>query len=236
MTAKWERLRRVVVPALAIGVMWLSGCTTYVTTKVTAFSQWSGNDATHTYASARSPAQQNSLEDATYEQLVASELEKHSFKQVPSWQAHYLVSLMYSTQAGTASVTQPAYFGYMWPGPYWRPYDPWGPFGPYPSGYISQTYPVYMHTLGIRITERASGQEVYNVTAHNTNEDLPLVQTMPYLVRSALADFPLGNGEVRTVRIPLGKRGQGVSNEAAVAPAARTGAGATAGVQAPSAQ
>jgi hypothetical protein len=237
MMAKWERLRRVAAPALALGVMWLSGCTTYVTTRVTAFSQWSGSDATRTYAFARTPAQQNSLEEATYEQLVASELEKYSFKQAPGGQAHYLVSLMYATQAGTATVTQPVYYTSPWPGPFWRPIDPWwGPFGPYPSGYVSQTYPIYTHALGIRITERASGQEVYNVTAQNTDEDLSLVRAMPYLVRSALADFPLGNGVVRTVRIPLDKRGQGVSDEAAVTPAVRAGAGTTSGAQAPSAQ
>jgi hypothetical protein len=38
---------------------------------------------------------------------------------------------------------------------------------------------------------------------------------MPYLIRSALTDFPLGNGTVRTVRIPLDKTG-GVGNGAPV--------------------
>jgi hypothetical protein len=37
---------------------------------------------------------------------------------------------------------------------------------------------------------------------------------MPYLARSALADFPLGNGVVHTVKIPLGQSGVAV-NEAA---------------------
>jgi Domain of unknown function (DUF4136) len=242
MTVKWERLRHVALPALAICAMWLSGCTTYVTTKVTAFSQWSGSDATRTYAFARLPAQQNSIEQATYEQLVAGELQTYSFQQVPSGQAHYLVGLAYSTQGDTMTVTQPVYYGNPWPGYFWRPIDPWGPFGPYPSSYVSQTYPIYMHALSIRITERASGKEVYNVTARNTDEESSLVPVMPFLVRGALADFPLGNGVVRTVRIPLDKRGGGASNEVAVtpspAPRAGTGAGASAvpGAQAPSPQ
>jgi len=37
---------------------------------------------------------------------------------------------------------------------------------------------------------------------------------MPYLARSALADFPLGNGAVRTVKLPVDKNA-GMSNEAA---------------------
>jgi hypothetical protein len=41
---------------------------------------------------------------------------------------------------------------------------------------------------------------------------------MPYLAHSALADFPLGNGAVRTVKLPVDKNA-GVSNEAAGAPA-----------------
>jgi hypothetical protein len=225
MMANWEPLRRMAMPVLAICALWLAGCTTYVTTQVTAFSEWSGSDAARTFAFTRSPVQQNSIEQATYEQLVANELETYSFRQVPSGQAHYLVALGYSTEGETRTVTQPVYYGGPWPGPYWRPFDPWGPFGPYPSGYISQTYPVFTHTLGIRITERASGKEVYNVTARTTDEVSSLVPAMPYLVRSALADFPLRNGVVRTVRIPLDKHGGRASNEVAVAPASGGSAG-----------
>lgn len=217
MMGKWDRLRRAVMPALAIGAVWLSGCTTYVTTEVTAFSEWSGSDATRTYAFTRTPPQQNSIEQATYEQWVANELAVYSFKQVPSNQAHYLVGLAYSLRGDTMTVSQPVYYANPWPGPFWRPMDPWGPFGPFPAGYVSQSYPVYTHTLAIRITDRVSGKEVYNVTAHNTDEEPSLVRAMPYLVRSALADFPLGNGAVRTVRIPVGKPG-GISNEVAVTP------------------
>ncbi|HWX10615.1 MAG TPA: DUF4136 domain-containing protein [Trinickia sp.] len=218
MKAKWERLRRLAGPALAICAMWLSGCTTYVTTQVTAFSEWSGSDAMRTYAFSRSPRQENSIEQTTYEQLVAYELETYSFKQVPGGQARYLIGLTYSIHGETMTVAQPVYYANPWPGPYWWRMDPWGPFGPYPSGYVSQTYPVYTHTLGIRMTDRASGREVYNVTASSTSEDPSLLRVMPYLVRSALADFPLGNGVVRTVRIPLDKHGGSASNEVPVTP------------------
>lgn len=238
MMANWDRLRRALVPALAMGAMWLSGCTTYVTTQVTAFSEWSGSDATRTYAFTRTPAQQNSIEQATYEQLVANELEAYSFKQVPSGRAHYLVALTYSLHGDTMTVSQPVYYANPWPGPFWRPMDPWGPFGPFPAGYVSQSYPVYTHELGIRITDRTSGREVYNVTARNTDEEPSLVRAMPYLVRSALADFPLGNGMVRTVRIPVDKHGGGASNEVAVTPSSAStgGAGAASGVSATSPQ
>jgi hypothetical protein len=104
-------------------------------------------------------------------------------------------------------VPQPVYYN-PWPGPYWgRPFDPWGPWGPFPATYVTDTYPVFTHLLGIRITERVSGREVYNVTARNFGEESSLVRAMPYLARSALTDFPLANGAAHTVKIPLGGGG-----------------------------
>ena len=83
-----------------------------------------------------------------------------------------------------------------------------------PAGYVDQSYPIFVHSLQIRMTERESGREVYKVSASNSGGESSLVRAMPYLIRSALADFPLGNGTVRTVKIPLDKTG-GVSNESA---------------------
>jgi len=85
-----------------------------------------------------------------------------------------------------------------------------------PAGYVDQSYPIFVHSLQIRMTERESGREVYKVTASNSGGESSLVRAMPYLIRSALADFPLGNGTVRTVKIPLDKTG-GVGNDASVA-------------------
>jgi len=77
----------------------------------------------------------------------------------------------------------------------------------------------------VRITERATGKEVYNVTARNSGGESSLVRAMPYLARSALADFPIGNGVVRTVKIPLNG---GASNEVAATGAAPAAAPAPA--------
>ncbi|WJF90967.1 DUF4136 domain-containing protein [Paraburkholderia bonniea] len=184
----------------------LSGCTTYVTTQVTAFSDWSGSDANRTYAFSRSAEQQNNLEQATYEQLVAGELAAHAFRQVNLAEARYLVALTYGVRQDTMTVAQPVYYANPWPYYWGRPVDPWGPWGPmapFPAGYVNQSYPVFAHRLSLRMTERGSGKEVYRVQARNIDEQPALVYAMPYLVRSALADFPLGNGVVRTVRIPL---------------------------------
>lgn len=230
---KWERMGRAIVPAIAMATMLLSGCTTYVSTQVTAFSNWSGSDATRTYAFARTKEQQNSIEQATYEQLVANELDAYAFRQAPSASAHYLVGLAYDIRSDTVTVSQPVFYGNPWPSPFWRPIGPWGPYGPFPPDYVTQSYPVFTHTLGIRITDRASGKEVYNVTARNTDEESSLVRAMPYLVRSALADFPLANGTVRTVRVRYDKRAAVLTNEVPVPQRATAPAGASGASAAP---
>jgi hypothetical protein len=217
---RWTRRAALLLVALAAT---LSGCTTYVQTQVTAFSNWSGSDATRTYAFTRTADQQNNLEQSTYEELVANELATHAFRRVSASDARYLVGLSYAIRSDAVTVSQPVYYYNPWPGPYYwgRPMiDPWGPFGPFPAGYVDQTYPVFTHLLGIRITERATGKEVYNVTARNAGGEPSLVAAMPYLARSALADFPLGNGVVRTVKIPLDKSGGApASNEMAASAA-----------------
>jgi hypothetical protein len=221
MTMRFDRWASAVRAVLGLSVLWLAGCTTYVQTQVTAFSDWQGSDATRTYAFARTPEQQNSIEQTTYEALVANELARQAFKQVPEASARYRVELAYSIRGDVMTVRQPVYYD-PWPmyGPYWgRPYwgGPWGgPFGPWgPTGYVDQTYPVYVHALQLRMTERSTGREVYKVTAMNSGGEASLIRAMPYLVRSALADFPLGNGTVRTVKIPLDPGGGGLNETSA---------------------
>jgi len=224
-TDRWTRRIMLLCAALT---MLLSGCTTYVTTQVTAFSAWSGSDATRTYAFTRREDQQNNLELTAYERIVANELAVHAFREVPRNDARYLIELAYGIRSDIVTVAEPVYYN-PWPGPYWgRPFDPWGPWGPFPTAYVNQSYPVFTHLLGLRITERASGKEVYNVSARNFGGESSLVRAMPYLARSALADFPLGNGAVHTVKIPVGNGGMAVNEvsmpAAASAPAAASGA------------
>ncbi|MDR5853937.1 DUF4136 domain-containing protein [Caballeronia sp. LZ062] len=217
MSRSTSRLMRA---ACVAGALWLAGCTTYVQTQVTAFSDWTGSDATRTYAFARQDAQQNSIEQRTYETLVANELAKLAFRQVPEASARYQVALAFSVRGDLVTVRQPVYYDpWPWYGYYGRPFwGPWGGFGPYgpwgPTGYVDQSYPVYIHALQIRMTDRSTGREVYKVTAVNSTDDSSLYRAMPYLARSALAGFPLGNGTVRTVTLPVDKSG-GIGNETA---------------------
>src|SRR6202795_2963104 len=98
---QWVRRAALLLGALTV---LLSGCTSYVTTQVTAFSDWSGNDATRTYAFTRAADQQNNLELSTYERVVANELATHAFRQVDASAARYLVGLSYGVRSDMVTV------------------------------------------------------------------------------------------------------------------------------------
>jgi hypothetical protein len=64
---------------------------------------------------------------------------------------------------------------------------------------------VFNKYLSLRFTERASQREVYTVTARTSGPDNTLLDAMPYLVHSALYQFPLPNAANVRVRLPVPK-------------------------------
>jgi Domain of unknown function (DUF4136) len=236
MGIKW--IRRVAGIAASAAVLGLGGCASYVTTQVTAFQNWQASDADKTYVFARSAAQQNSLEQQTYEQLVDNELSTYGFRLTDAASAHFTVSLHYGSRDQTVIVQQPDFYDPWGP---WGAGGPWRPWGPYwapppPPIYTSQAYSIYSHKLSIFIADKASGKEVYRVTSAAQVDDPSLLRAMPYLVRGALVNFPLQNGTVRSVRIPVDPNGMaGVpANERSLQGvlAAPAGASGTAGTAA----
>ncbi|KAG0188464.1 hypothetical protein DFQ28_004804 [Apophysomyces sp. BC1034] len=179
-----------------LAMLVLSGCASYVTSDVIAFNAWSmtDSDRDRTFAFKRDAQQRNSIEQSTYEAQVADDLSHYNFRQVVSASARYSVELAYGTRNGSVIVQQPVYAELWWPA--WGrpgPWGPWGPFGMAPM-YVDTALPVFVQSLTIRMTERASGKEVYKVSATTPTARQSLPLAMPYLIRSALADFPLQNG------------------------------------------
>jgi hypothetical protein len=208
----------------------LGGCASYVTTNVTAFQDWRGSDAERTFAYSRDAQQSNSIEQRQYEQLVTDALTPYGFRLTDEARARYAVSLAYGVENRTTVVSQPMVTDpFLYSGGYWggRRGGAWGAWSLSPAAYIDQPVPYYIYGLSIRIVERESGREVYMVSASNAGQNDALVRAMPYLVRSALADFPYANGTVTRVRLPAGDR-QPVGEFAAPAAGAAAGAPASA--------
>jgi hypothetical protein len=183
----------------------LGGCASYVTSNVTAFQDWRGSDAQRTYVFQTDPARQNDLEEASYETLVAQTLSTYGFTQVPRAQAHYAVNVAFGQRETTGYAPQAIYpggpFAYD---PVWRGRRGWGPspFWAAPPTIVSLPYAASVSELTIRIKTLDDGKEVYKVTARHVGDATPLPVVMPFLVRSALFDFPMPNGTVRNVKLP----------------------------------
>jgi hypothetical protein len=155
----------------------LTGCAG-VKTEVRASPTSATLAGERTFGLARTPAQVTSADHARYETLVREELQKNGFVDASTERARYLVSL--------ADDTRPAAVGVDVTGcentteSCAKPDTSMSLFG----------RRLYQHALTLRFFERASGQEVYKVTATVSDRDADALHAVPYLVKSALAQLP----------------------------------------------
>jgi hypothetical protein len=183
----------------------LAGCASTVTSHVTAFKQPGWEDAPpRTYAFEHTAAQQNDLERQTYEAWTSDQLAARGFTSAPHASARYLVRLNYSMATRLVQVRQPVYPDPYWgPGP-WGPWrSPWGPWGPWGPQYVDTNVQVPFYAYHVDIEEAASGKRVYQVTAQTQGGDGSLTAVMPYLIRSAFANFPAPNAQPILVELPV---------------------------------
>ena len=183
----------------------LAGCASTVTSQVTAFKQPGWEDAPpRTYAFEHTAAQQNDLERQTYEAWTSNQLAARGFTSAPHASARYLVRLNYSMATRLVQVRQPVYPDPYWgPGP-WGPWrSPWGPWGPWGPQYVDTNVQVPFYAYHVDIEEAASGKRVYQVTAQTQGGDGSLTAVMPYLIRSAFANFPAPNAQPILVELPV---------------------------------
>ncbi|MGI4859480.1 MAG: DUF4136 domain-containing protein [Janthinobacterium lividum] len=142
--------------------------------------------------------------------------------------ARYGVSLTYGQRDTVAYSPQVLdYGGWGFGGP-WGGRGAWGRRGGggafgvgWGAPVVDMPYAASASQLTIRIRERPSGREVYKVSARHDGEQIALPAVMPYLVRSALFDFPMPNGTSREVSLPLGKGGTARATNELALPAAR---------------
>ncbi|REE21610.1 uncharacterized protein DUF4136 [Paraburkholderia sp. BL27I4N3] len=130
-----------------------------------------------TYAIARMPSQEVSADHPQFERLLVDELAKQGFVETKGEPARYLLSVAYDTRLATIGVNENGCTS----GDCRR--APAAPFSLFGGS-------AYQHALTLRFFERASGQEVYKVSAVSSDRDADPQHAMPTLVKSALARFP----------------------------------------------
>lgn len=208
---------RAALTAAIVGAVALSGCANLNTDvqAMNAGGDWQGE---RTYTLARTPLQEASEDHTQYEASVRAELGKYGFAEVPVTDvpvaeeavagarvadvpvagtavtkapvanvpgqgARYLLSIAYETRPATIGVAA---------GGCARDGDKAcaANNGGTPASFAWFGRRSYQHALTLRFFDRSNGREVYKVSAISEDHDAEPLHAIPYLVKSALAQFP----------------------------------------------
>lgn len=211
-------MKRLIIAATAALTLLLGGCATTIRSDVTTFHQWPEQLPDKTYVFDAPPAQDDTLEWRSYQNMVRGELSRLGFQDAgaagtPSLQ----VSMRFMTVDVPVRVIQPVYshFDHYWMPrtAFMRPYR--GGYG-YRRGWHSPFYdpfwygtPMYQESivhhykreLQVGIKSARDGKRLFDVTVNNLSRTMSTPRVMPALVYSAFAEFPGVSGVARTVEL-----------------------------------
>lgn len=208
------RLLTVIVVACCL---LLSGCASRIRSEVTAFHQWPADAGDKTFHFSASEGEPGGLERQSYENLIRAELIRLGLRESAGPDAALMLRFTASVNARDVRVIETvlvdSWYGTPWYGPgYYAPY--WGgwpgymhPFyGPFSPGVPvareqERRYTIHQRELKLNITERISGKILYEVTVRSEGKEGNLAKIMPYLVRSAFAEFPGKSGTPRVIEM-----------------------------------
>lgn len=203
-------VKRYVMAASAALVSLLAGCASTIRSDVTTFHQWPAVMQDKTYVFEAPPAQDDTLEFRSYQNLVRGELARLGFQDgAAAGQANLKVAMRFSTTAVPVRVIEPVYspffssprHGFM--GPYRRGwYHPSyrDPFWYMPEYQVTLEQ-AYRRELQVAIKSAADGKRLFDVTVHNLSDEVSTPAIMPALVRAAFEGFPGPSGVARRVEL-----------------------------------
>ncbi|RJF95133.1 DUF4136 domain-containing protein [Noviherbaspirillum saxi] len=200
---------------LALSTLLLGGCaSSTIKSNVTAFHEWPETLPSKAYVFERTKEQNDSLEYRNYENLVRTELGRLGFMEAPAATKPTLkASLNYSISGRDVREVYPVILNPHWYGPPWRGYyspfhgpfyDPFWFSPPIVEHRVSQ-YQLFTRQLRIALSQMADGKKLYETTVMSEGTNPSLAAIMPYMVRSAFADFPGKNGVPHLVELKVEK-------------------------------
>jgi hypothetical protein len=207
-------MKRTMILAAASLSLLLGGCATTIRSNVTTFNQWPAQLPEKSYAFELPPAQDNTLELQSYQNLVRSQMTRLGFHEAPQ-AAALKVSMRFSTIDVPTQVVYPtfaptyaysprfAYFGgrrRFWGGAGWYSpfYDPF--WGPMPMYDVQEEHRYHRH-VQIAIQSAGDGKRLFDVTVRNVSKQESTPAVMPALVQSAFEGFPGPNGGSRVIEL-----------------------------------
>ena len=216
-------MKRFVMTTCAALTLLLGGCASTIRSDVTTFHQWPAEVPDKTYVFEAPPAQDDTLELRSYQNLVRGELTRLGFRDAGAAGTPALkVSMRFTTTDIPVRVLEPLHpYFYMPAGaryamfPYRSAYIGgrryWGgwhspfydPFWMDVPAYEQRIEHRYKRELQVAI-KSAAGQRLFDVTVHNTSREMSTPEMMPALVQSAFAGFPGVSGTARRVELKRG--------------------------------
>jgi hypothetical protein len=201
-----QRLR--VFAALILLGLLLTGCAATIQSDVIAFHQWPADMKERTFAFQRTAEQDASLEYRTYEDLVRNELLRLGYiADTEKRGAALTVAISYDVRAAQVVVNEP--YDPFWYGPGFYPGWGWRHggypyYGPFYGPPMQQTvYPIYTRRLHVAINATSDKKPLYEVEVSSEGRNADLPRAMPYMVRSAFADFPGESGVMHRVKLKI---------------------------------
>ena len=202
-----QRLR-VFAAMILLGVL-LTGCAATIQSDVIAFHQWPADMKERTFAFQRTPEQDASLEYRAYEDMVRNELLRLGYiADTEKRGAALTVAISYDVRTVQVVVNRP--YDPFWYGPGFYPGWGWRHGGPYPyydpffGPPMQQTvYPIYTRRLHIMIANTGDKKPLYEVEVSSEGQNASLSHAMPYMIRSAFADFPGESGVMHRVKLKV---------------------------------
>lgn len=180
---------------------------------VTVFHEWPAELPGKTFVFERTKQQNDNLEYRSYENLVRGELVRLGFAEANTRTAPALgVNIGYNVAERDVRVVEPVVVSPGWGPPFsaprWTPYGFYDPFfanpfwyGPPVTEYRDVSYRAYRRTLHIVIARLADNKKLFDVTVQSEGRHPSLAKVMPYMVRSAFAEFPGKSGVARRVEL-----------------------------------
>lgn len=202
----------------------LTGCASTIQSQVTAFHEWPAELRNKSFVFERTAQQENNLEHRAYANLVRHELLHLGLTEAANLQSAGLkVAMSYSINVRDVRVVQPVlvdpypWYGSPFYGPRWYGHGYYNPYyGPFYSPFYSPfwygppiveqretRYQLADRQLKIAISQAADSKRLYDVTVSSEGTNTSLAAVMPYMVRSAFADFPGKSGVPRRIELKM---------------------------------
>ena len=198
--------------ALLAAATLLTGCSTIIASNVTSFHEGPAARADKSYVFERTKEQNESLDYRSYENLVRDELKRLGFAEAPAATKPALkASFSYGISGRDVREVYPVVVNPYpyWYGPAWRGY--YGPFydpfwyGPPIVEHRVADYTLFTRQLRIVLAQMADGKRLYETTVVSEGGTGSLAAIMPYMVRSAFAEFPGPSGVPRRIEMKMGQ-------------------------------